>query len=126
MKRILAFVLVALAINFACATSTPAQGSKEVQRTQKVGREISRIGIGENVWVKTLDGTKLKGHINEIGEDYFVMADNKTGNATRLRFAQVKQVKTVAEKPFSDPAVWLGITLLPVIIVAAILARGND
>jgi hypothetical protein len=72
---------------------------------------------------KTLDGTKLKGHINKIGEDYVVVADNKTGDVTRLRFAQVKQVKTVAEKPFSDPAVWLGITMLPVIITAAILAR---
>ncbi len=125
MKRILAVALVTLAINFACATSAPAQASKEVQHTQKVGRGINKIGIGENVWVKTLDGTKLKGHINEIGDDYVVVADDKTGNVTRLRFAQVKQVKTVAEKPFSDPAVWLGITLLPVIIAAAILARGK-
>jgi len=54
-----------------------------------------------------------------------VVADNKTGDVTRLRFAQVKQVKTVAEKSFSDPAVWLGITLLPVIIVGAILAKGK-
>ena len=124
-KQTLAVVLVALAINFACATSTPAQASKEVQRTQKVGREINRIGIGENVWVKTLDGTRLKGHINEIGDDYVVVADNKTGNITRLRFGEVKQVRTVAEKPFSDPAVWLGITLLPVIIGLAVLAKGK-
>jgi hypothetical protein len=90
-----------------------------------VGRDINRIGIGEKVWVKTLDGAKLKGHINEIGADYVVVADNKTGDVTRLRFAQVRQVKTVAEKPFLDPAVWLGITLLPVIIVGAILAKGK-
>ena len=124
-ERILAVVLVGLAINFACATSAPAQASKEVQRIQRLGREINIIGIGENVWVKTLDGTKLKGHINEIGDDYFVVADNKTGNVTRLRFAQVKQVKTVAKKPFSDPAVWLGITLLPVIIALSVLAKGK-
>ncbi len=125
MKRILAFALVALAINLACATSAPAQANKEVQRAQKVGREISKIGIGEDVWVKTLDGTKLKGHINEIGDDYVVVADNRTGNVTRLRFAEVKQVKTVVEKPFSDPAVWLGITLLPVIFGLAVLAKGK-
>ena len=98
---------------------------KEIRRTQKVGREINKIGIGENVWVKTLDGTKLKGHINEIGDDYVVVVDNKTGNVARLRFAQVKQVKTVAEKPFSDPAVWLGLTLLPVIIALSVLAKGK-
>ena len=122
-KRTLAVVLVAFAIDFAGANSAPAQTSTDVQRSQKVGREINKIGIGEKVWVKTLDGTKLKGHINEIGDDYVVVADNKTGNVTRLRFTQVKQVKTVAEKPFSDPAVWLGITLLPVIIVLAVLAK---
>jgi len=123
-RRILAFALAALAINFACAPPAPAQSNKDAARIQKVGRDINRIGIGEKVWVKTLDGTKLKGHINEIGADYVVVAD-KTGDVTRLRFAQVRQVKTVAEKPFSDPAVWLGITLLPVIIVGAILAKGK-
>jgi hypothetical protein len=123
-NRTLAVVLVGLAINFACATSTPAQASKEDQRIQKVGRE-NRIGIGENVWVKTSDGTKLRGHINEIGDDYVVVADTKTGQVTRLKFGQVKQVRTVAEKPFSDPAVWLGITLLPVIIALAVLAKGK-
>src|SRR6266705_2175319 len=94
-KRTLAVVLVAFAIDFAGANSAPAQTSTDVQRSQKVGREINKIGIGEKVWVKTLDGTKLKGHINEIGDDYVVVADNKTGNVTRLRFTQVKQVKTV-------------------------------
>ena len=92
-KRTLAVVLVAFAIDFAGANSAPAQTSTDVQRSQKVGREINKIGIGEKVWVKTLGGTKLKGHINEIGDDYVVMADNKTGNVTRLRFTQVKQVK---------------------------------
>ena len=125
LRRILAFALVALAFNLAAVPSVPAQSNKDAERIQKVGRDINKIGIGEKVWVKTLDGAKLKGHINEIGADYVVVADNKTGDVTRLRFAQVRQVKTVAEKPFSDPAVWLGITLLPVIIVGAILAKGK-
>src|SRR5260370_38592396 len=93
MKRILAVALVTLAINFAGATSAPAQASKEVQHTQKTGREINKIGIGENVRVKTLDGTKLKVHINEKGDDYFVVADNKTGNVTVRWFGQVKKVR---------------------------------
>src|SRR6266851_4253164 len=64
-RRILAFALVALAFDFACTTSAPAQSNKDAERMQKVGRDINRIGIGEKVWVKTLDGAKLKGHINE-------------------------------------------------------------
>src|SRR5437667_6017189 len=86
-RRTLAFALVALAFNFACTTSAPAQSNKDAERMQKVGRDINRIGIGEKVWVKTLDGAKLKGNINEIGADYVVVADNKTGDVTRLRFA---------------------------------------
>src|SRR5260370_16202297 len=122
-RRILAFALVALAFNFACTTSAPAQSNKDVAGIDRLRRDVEKIGFDERVEVKLNDGTKLKGHINEIGADYVVVADNKTGDVTRLRFAQVRQVKTVAEKPFSDPAVWLGITLLPVIIVGAILAK---
>ena len=124
-KQTLAVVLAGLAINFACATSTPAQGSKEVQRIQKVGRDINKIGIGEKVWVKTLDGTKLKGRINEIGEDYVVVADNKMGNVTRLTFTQVKQVKARPDNPLADPGGLIGLAFIPVIIVAAILAKGK-
>src|SRR5260370_23157822 len=59
-RRILAFALVALAFNFACATSAPAQSNKDAERMQKVGRDINRIGIGEKVWVKPLTGPNLK------------------------------------------------------------------
>jgi hypothetical protein len=124
-KQILAFALVALAINVACVTSVPAQSSKEVERVQKVRRSVNGIGIGENVEVKTLDGAKLKGQINEIGEDYLVVADNKTGNVTRLTFAQVKQVKARADNPLADPGALLGLAFIPVIIAAVILSRGK-
>ncbi len=124
-SKLVACALAALLINLACVISTPAQSGKETERIQKVGRDINRIGIGENVRVKTLDGAKLKGHINEIGEDYVVVADNKTGNVTRVAFAQVKQVKTIEDAPFSDPRVWTGLAFIPVIIAAAFLARGK-
>src|SRR6266851_5693175 len=94
-RRILAFALVALAFNFACTTSTPAQSNKDAERIQKVGRDINKIGIGEKVWVKTLDGAKLKGHINEIGADYVVaqqtnsawLTDNDRAKLESLRAA---------------------------------------
>src|SRR5258708_27973446 len=99
MKRILAVALVTMAINFACVTSAPSQASKEVQHAQKVGREINKIGIVENVWVKTLDGTNLNGHINEIGDDYVVVDDCQTGNVTRLSTAHVQLVMSTSYEP---------------------------
>ena len=125
MKKLLASILAALAINFACATSAPAQSSKEGERIQKVKRSVNRIGIGENVQFKTLDGTKLKGRIDEIGEDYVVVADNKTGNVTRLTFMQVKQVKARPDNPLADPGALMGLAFIPVIIAVAILSRGK-
>ena len=66
MKRTLAFVLVALAINFACATSAPAQSNKDVLRIDKLRKDVEKIGFDERVEVKLNDGTKLKGRVTGI------------------------------------------------------------
>ena len=62
----------------------------------------------KNARVSLQDGTKLKGRIAEIGEDYFVLVEKKTANSNRISFAQVKQVKPVVDNPLGDPAVVRG------------------
>ena len=124
-KRLLACMVAALAINFAFVTSVPAQTDKDAQRLASVNHAVNKIGIDENVRVALLDGTKLKGRINEIGSDYFVVVEKKTANPNRVSFAQVKQVKSIVDNPLGDPAVVLGVVLLPTIIGLSILARGH-
>ena len=116
--------IVTLTISFGCVTSTPAQTDKDAQRLAKVKHAVNKIGIDENARV-SLHGTKLKGRIAEIGEDYSVLVEKKTANSNRISFTQVKQVKPVVDNPLGDPAVVLGLALLPTIIVLAVLAKGT-
>jgi hypothetical protein len=125
MTRLVASLVAALVINFALAPSTPAQLNKDAVRIDKLRHAVEKIGIDERVEVKLNDGTKLKGQINEIGEDYVVVADNKTGNVTRLTFTQVKQVKAREDNPLADPGALLGLAFIPVIIAAVVLSRGK-
>ena len=126
MKRFLMISLSVLLISLVCVPSTPAQGGKESQRVEKVKHQVNKIGVDENVEVRLSDSTRLKGRISVIGDDYVVLVDRKTGDATTLKFAQVKQIRTAVDNPFSDPAVLIGLAFIPVIIVACVLAKRAD
>jgi len=123
MKKLLTLIFSIMLVNFTCATLMPAQTDKDAQRLAKVKHAVNKIGIDENARVSLQDGTKLKGRIAEIGEDYFVLVEKKTANSNRISFTQVKQVKPVVDNPLGDPAVVLGLALLPTIIVLAVLAK---
>lgn len=125
MKRLLKSLFSALLISFVCVTSTPAQADKESQRVDRVKRQVNKIGFDEKVEVRLTDSTRLKGRISLIGEDYLVLVDRKTGDSTTLSFAQVKQIRTSLDNPFSDPAVLMGLAFIPAIIVACLLAKGD-
>jgi hypothetical protein len=126
MKRLLKALFSTLLITLVSVNSTPAQADKESQRIDKVKHQVNRIGIDENVEVRLSDSTRLKGRISVIGDNYFVLVERKTGDATTLNFAQVKQIRTALDNPFSDPAVLMGITLIPAIIVLCVLASRAD
>ena len=124
-RKLLTFTLATWLISFGCVTSAPAQTDKDAQRLAKVKHAINKIGIDESTNVSLQDGTKLKGRIVEIGEDYLVLVEKKTANSNRISFAQVKQVKSVVANPLGDPAVLLGLALIPTIIGLSILAKGH-
>jgi hypothetical protein len=126
MKRFLMIPLSVLLISLVCVSSTPAQAGKESQLVDKVKHQVNKIGVDENVEVRLSDSTKLNGRISVIGDDYFVLVDRKTADATTLNFAQVKQIRTALDNPFSDPAVLIGLAFIPVIIVACVLAKRAD
>ena len=126
MKQITVGMIAALIISLVCVTSTPAQADKESRRVDKVKQQVNKIEVDENVEVRLTDSSRLKGQISIIGDDYFVLVDRKTGDATTLRFAQVKQIRKVLDNPFSDPALLVGIAIIPVIIVLSVLAKRAD
>jgi hypothetical protein len=115
-----------LLIGLACVMSTPAQADKESQRVDKVKRQVNKIGVDENVEVRLSNSSKIKGQITVVGDDYFVLVDRKTGDATTLNFARVRQIRTAVDNPFSDPAVVVGLAMIPAIIVICVLAKRAD
>jgi len=90
-SKLLAFALPALLINFACATSAPAQSSKDAVRIDKLRRDVEKIGFDERVEVKLSDGTKLKGRVTGIADDQFVITDQK-GSVTKILYSNIKRV----------------------------------
>jgi hypothetical protein len=125
-RKLLIWILVAALGNLVCVTSASAQVDKDAQRVARVKRDVNKIGFDENVSVKFLDGTHLKGRVNEIGDDYFVLIEKKTADTRKITFAQVKQVGRVADNPFSNPGTWVGLVLIPTIIGFCIWAKGVD
>jgi hypothetical protein len=123
MKRLLKGLFSSLLVSLVCVASTPAQADKESQRVDRVKHQVNKIGVDENVEVRLSDSTKLKGRISVIGSDFFVLVDRKTGDATTTNFAQVEQIRTTLDNPFSDPAVLMGLVFIPAIIVACVLAK---
>jgi hypothetical protein len=91
MNRILAFALVALAINCACVTSAPAQSNTDIMRIGKLRKDVEKIGFDERVEVTLNDRTKLKGCITGIADDQFVITDQK-GAATTIPYSNIKRV----------------------------------
>lgn len=90
-------MLVALLLNVAGATSVRA-GAQLVEQTrnvEKVKENVRRVGTGETarLELKLWDGRKLKGYLREAGEDDLTIVDSKTGAATKVTYAQVRQVK---------------------------------
>lgn len=126
MRLLLAWFLVAVLSNFVCVMSAPAQVDKDAQRVARVKRDVNKIGVDESVNVKLLDDTHLKGRVDEIGDDYFVLIEKKTADTRKVTFAQIKQVGRVIDNPFSNPSTWLGLALIPTIIGFCIWAKGVD
>ncbi len=118
-KTVLSLALVTLLFGYAGVRPVYA-GSKEEKQArfaEKLRAGIARLGTGEQarVRVKLLDKTQLDGYVSEASERDFVVVDAKTGAATHVTYAQVKQVKGNNLSTGAKIAIGLG-------VLAAILA----
>lgn len=126
MRRLLISIVGALMLNFVAVTIVPGQTQADVERIAKVKRTVNKIGSDANVNVKFLDGSTAKGRITIIGDDSFVLVNKKTTDSMTIGFAQVKQVGRVGDNALSDPAMWIGIAMIPAIIGLCFWARNKD
>jgi len=126
MRLLLLSLLSVSMLNVSVATVGPTQIASDVEHIAKIKQTVNKIGSDENVNVTLLDGTTVKGRITVIGDTSFILIRKKTTDSLTINFAQVKQVRRTGSKPFSDPGVWVGITLIPTIIAFAFWARNKD
>jgi len=95
-NRLIAIVVFNVLLVFVCTTAlgkTPKE-KKEAKLAAEVQTGIRRVGTGPDarVQIKLRDKTTLKGYIDEITDDYFVVIDD-AGRATEVGYPQVRQVK---------------------------------
>lgn len=92
MKKLFVMVLIGLVSNLMVFAGT---GKTRQDQTQKVKAKIAKLGTGSDVrvTVKLKDGRKINGYVSETKSDNFILLDFKTGNATEIKYADVKQVK---------------------------------
>ena len=109
----------------ALAANSPEQ---EARLTQKVKTAIAKLGTGHDarVELKLRDKTKLKGYISEIGDQSFAVVDHKTGSATTVTYAQVKQVKGNNLSTGAAIAIGIGIGVGIIVLLAFIGSRVGD
>ena len=96
LKKVLCLVLTGLLINAVAVSSAYARSQDEQARNvEKVKENVRKLGVGKDarVEVKLQDGRKLKGYIQEAGEDNFTLIDSKSGAATTVAYAQVRELK---------------------------------
>ena len=107
-------------------SETPGEKSKKALLASQVKAGIADLGTGESSRVRVLlnDKTKYYGHVTEIGEDYFVVADAKTGATAPIDYSEVKDVKG---NNFSTGAkIGIGVAIAAAVAMAVIVAGIND
>lgn len=89
--------LCVVILNHFFSTSALAQSTqdKDVKFTAKVKANIQKLGQGKDVrvQVKLKNGTKLKGYVDRINQDSFVVINDATGTSTEVAYSETRQVK---------------------------------
>lgn len=67
----------------------------DIKLAADVKSGIIKLGTGSaaRIEVKLRDKTKIKGYVQEIAEDHFVVVEDRTGVTSTIAYTQVKQVK---------------------------------
>ena len=128
--KTISFILIGLILNLVfypiSIRANQTQDDKDAKLVEKIKKETAKLGVNEKVKVKLKDGTKLKGYITEIKDQYFVVTNN--GQSTTIQYSQAKQVK-IDESILlwgknSPKRAWIG-AIVVVILIGIITARSG-
>ena len=130
LTKITAVSLVALLLNLACPVHALARTNpeKEARFAQKVKTELAKLGTGPKarVTLKLRDKSQLKGYVSEIGDESFVVVDDKSGSASTVPYPQVKQVKGNNLSTGAAIAIGVGIGVGAILLLLLIAIKTAD
>ena len=117
-QKFRSLIVLSLMLSLACYTSVRASSNPEedAKAAAKVKAALTKLGTGTDarVEIKLRDKTKLKGYVSELGDDHFMLVQDKTGTVTQVAYPQVQKVKGKNRLT--------GETIGAIVIVAALLA----
>jgi small nuclear ribonucleoprotein (snRNP)-like protein len=120
----LAVLVFCVLYTAAIAAQSKAQGAPA--SPERTRAEVHRLGFGKRVTVKLHNGAKVRGRITGLSNDQFVVSDSKTGNMSRVAFAEVAEIRQQREMgglkgPFMGLAVTAAIVGSVCVLVLAFL-----
>jgi len=125
-KKCLSLVFIGLltfAVNLKfISAQSDTNNSVETNKVEKIKTDVNRRGTGEKskVVVKMKNGTKLKGFINQAGQDSFDLTDSKTKQTTVVAYRDVAQVKKQGLSTGVKIAIGVGIAAAVTVIVLGV------
>jgi hypothetical protein len=115
--------LLAFAANLQFINAQTRTGN-DAATINKIKANVSKRGTGEKarVNVKMLNGTKVKGFINQAGDESFTLTDSKTKQTSTLDYSDVAQVKGTGLSKGGKILIGVGVAVAVTAIVVAVAA----
>ena len=125
LKKLMSLVISNALVLLLCASTLEASSREEkaAKLAADVKAGIMKLGTGRAACVelKLRNKTKLKGYVQQIAEDHFVLIDDKTDAAIEIAYPQVKEIKG---NNFSTGAK-LALTIIIIGVLFAIAGSGG-
>ena len=123
LKKLLSLTLAVLLLHAVNAMPVLAfaQAGQEERRVEKVKADVAKkVGKKSRVTVKLQNGSKLKGHITQAGENSFTLTDTKTGQTSTLAYSDVTKVRGPGISLGAKIAIVVGIAVVAFVLIVAI------
>lgn len=120
MRQLISLLLSNAVVLLLCTSSygVSFQGEKEARQTADVKARIEKLGRTTRVEIKLRDKTKLKGYVQQIGEDHFVISDLETNEEIRVAYPQVLYVKEIKAHLPGQKLFTIGAVIVAAFVIA--------
>ena len=128
LKKICSVVLVALLLQMGAVPAfAKSNAEKEARRTEKVRKQLAKLGTGSDARIKLelRDKTKLEGFVSEAGADTFAVTD-RAGKTSTVEYSQVSKAKGQNLSTGAKIAIGIGIGAAVTVLIIFLYIASKD